>query len=152
MSTAEQEVSSKNVDEHRFNQHVIQEFRASQGRVGGMFEGAALLLLHHTGAKSASERISPLAYQAVGTSYAIFGANAGKPTNPAWLYNLIANPRTIIEVGGRTLEVVARVTEGAERDAIWERQKATNAAWGKYEARTPRSIPVVLLEPVVPNR
>jgi deazaflavin-dependent oxidoreductase (nitroreductase family) len=148
MTESEQQLSQD--AERELNQQVIAEFRANGGRVGGMFEGTPLLLLHHTGAKSGAERVSPLAYQAVGDGYAIFGSNAGKPSHPSWYYNLLAQPRTTIEVGERTIEVTARVAEGAEREAIWERQKQSNAAWAEYETRTARTLPVVLLEPATP--
>jgi deazaflavin-dependent oxidoreductase (nitroreductase family) len=134
-----------------FNQQVIQEFRANGGRVGGMFEGASLLLLHHTGAKSGAQRVSPLVYQAVGDGYAVFASNAGKDTHPAWYHNLIANPRTRIEVGTGTIEVAARVADDAERAPIWARQKELAPGFAEYEAGTSRQIPVVLLEPTPPT-
>lgn len=130
-----------------FNQQVIQEFRANGGRVGGMFEGASLLLLHHTGAKSGASRVSPLVYQAVGDGYAVFASNAGKDTHPAWYHNLIANPRTRVEVGPATIEVSARVADDAERAPVWARQKELAPGFAEYEAGTSRQIPVVILEP-----
>ena len=75
-----------------FNAQIIEEFHANEGRVGGMFEGMPLLLLHHTGAKSGKSRINPLAYQSDGGRYVIFASKAGAPTNPDWYHNLKAQP------------------------------------------------------------
>jgi hypothetical protein len=68
------------------NTLIIEEFRSTGGRVGGFFEGAPLLLLHHTGAKTATERISPLMYQGLGEGYAIFASKEGPPNNPDWFH------------------------------------------------------------------
>ena len=128
------------------NQQVIDEFRANGGRVGGHFDGAPLLLLHHTGAKSGTERVNPVMYQQLGDDYAVFASKAGAPTHPDWYYNLTANPRTTIEVGNETVPVTARFAEGEERDRIWEAQKQAFPQFADYERRTTRTIPVVVLE------
>lgn len=129
------------------NTLIIEEFRSTGGRVGGFFEGAPLLLLHHTGAKTATERISPLMYQGLGEGYAIFASKEGAPNNPDWFHNLLANPDVTVEVGSETIEVTARVAEGAEREPIWTQQKANFPNFAEYEERTAREIPVVILEP-----
>lgn len=136
--------------EHDYNQQVIEEFRANEGRLGGRFKGAPMLLLHHTGAQSGAERVSPVTYQKVGDAYAVFASNAGRDTHPAWYHNLRAHPHTRIEVGAETIEVTARVADAAERAPIWERQKQRYPGFAEYEAGTSRQIPVVLLEPVAP--
>lgn len=136
-------------DFNDFNGKVIEEFRANGGKVGGPFEGADMLLLHHTGARSGAERVSPLGYQPVGDGYAIFASKAGGPANPDWYHNLVANPDATIEVGTGTIKVVARVAEPAERDVIWARQKERSPQFAKYEeTAAPRKIPVVVLDPV----
>jgi deazaflavin-dependent oxidoreductase (nitroreductase family) len=136
-------------DSNDFNGKIIEEFRANGGRVGGPFQGSDVLLLHHTGARTGTERVSPLVYLPVGESYAVFASKAGAPTNPDWYHNLVANPETTIEVGTDTVRVVARVAEPAERDVIWERQKARVPQFAKYEeTAAPRKIPVVVLDPV----
>jgi deazaflavin-dependent oxidoreductase (nitroreductase family) len=134
-------------DMHDFNARIIDEFRANGGKVGGDFEGAPLLLLHSTGAKSGQERISPVMYQAVGDGYAVFGSKCGAPTNPAWVPNLVANPDTTIEVGADTVAVTARVAGGDERDRIWSQQKESFPQFAEYEAKTDRQIPVIVLTP-----
>lgn len=132
-----------------WNEGIIEEFRANQGRVGGRFEGRPLLLLHHRGAKSGVERVNPLAYQALpGGALAVFGSKGGAPTNPDWYHNVQANPRVTVEVGSETFEADARVAEDEERDRIWEKQKRDMPGFADYEGRTSRPIPVVILEPV----
>jgi deazaflavin-dependent oxidoreductase (nitroreductase family) len=130
-----------------WNQQVIDEFRANNGHVGGQFKGAPLLLLHHTGAKSGTERVSPMMYQTVEGGYAVFASKAGAPTNPDWFHNLVANNDARIEIGDKVVPVVARVTEGQERDTIWEKQKTDYPGFAEYEQKTSRLIPVVVLAP-----
>lgn len=134
-------------DVNDWNLRIIEEFRANAGKVGGQFEGAPMLLLHSTGAKSGVERVNPMMYQADGQNYAVFASKAGAPTNPDWFHNLVANPSASIEVGDRTVAVVARMTEGDERERLWSRQKELYPGFADYEAQTTRQIPVVLLEP-----
>lgn len=132
-----------------FNTEIINEFRANQGKVGGPFEGAPVLLLHHTGAKSGIERVNPVVYQPLdGGRYAIFASKAGADTNPDWFHNLVANPRTTIEVGTETVPVVSRVAEGAERETIWSAQKVAAPGFAEYESKTTRQIPVIVLGPI----
>jgi len=128
-----------------FNQQIIEEFRRNGGKVGGQFEGAPLLLLHTTGAKSGAERVNPMMYQQVGDDLAVFASKAGAPTNPDWYHNLLANPRATVEVGSDTYPVESRVAQGQERDRIWEAQKASYPGFADYEAQTTRTIPVVIL-------
>jgi deazaflavin-dependent oxidoreductase (nitroreductase family) len=129
-----------------WNDKVIAEFRANQGRVGGQFEGAPLLLLHSTGAKSRQERVNPVMYQAVGNGFAVFASKAGADTNPDWYHNLRAHPQARIEVGTQTLDVTARVLDADEREPIWEEQKARYPGFADYETKTDRVIPVVMLD------
>lgn len=130
-----------------FNQRIVKEFRAKDGRVGGMFAKLPLLLLHHKGAKTGTDRISPLAYRELDQGWAVFASKAGADTNPAWFHNLMANPRTRIEVGAETVDVQARIAGGAEYDEIWEAQKSDFPAFADYERKTSRDhIPVVVLE------
>ena len=128
------------------NAGIIQEFRANAGKVGGPFEGRNMLLLHSTGAKSGTQRINPLVYQAIDGSFAIFASKGGAPTNPDWYYNLVANTEVTIEVGTETVPVTARVAETEERDQIWTRQKQAISTFADYEAATDRVIPVVVLD------
>jgi deazaflavin-dependent oxidoreductase (nitroreductase family) len=130
-----------------FNAQVIEEFRAGAGRVGGMFEGTSLLLLHHDGAKSGTHRVNPLAYMPDDGRYVVFASKAGAPTNPAWYHNLKANPRTQIEVGTDTLEVVASEAAGEERERLFNAQAEKAPQFTEYAEKTDRVIPVMVLTP-----
>jgi deazaflavin-dependent oxidoreductase (nitroreductase family) len=132
-----------------FNTAIIEEFRENEGKVGGGFAGAPMLLLHHTGAKSGTERVSPLVYQDLGNgSVAIFGSKGGAPTHPAWYLNLLAHPDATIEIGTETRPVRARVATGDERERIWSAQKQAMPGFAEYEKTAgDREIPVVILEP-----
>jgi deazaflavin-dependent oxidoreductase (nitroreductase family) len=131
-----------------WNRNVIEEFRTNDGVVGGMFEGMTLLLLHHTGAKSGSERINPLVYRRDGDNYVIFASKGGAPTNPDWYHNLRANPDASVEVGVQSFAVKARVAEGEERERLWSAQKKDIPQFAEYESKAGREIPVVVLESV----
>jgi deazaflavin-dependent oxidoreductase (nitroreductase family) len=130
-----------------FNTPIIEEFRATEGKVGGRWEGKPLLLLHSVGARSGQERINPVAYQRLENSYAVFASKGGAPTNPDWYYNILAHSDVVIEVGAETLPVRARVAQGEERERIWEKQKRLNPNFAAYEQKTSRTIPVIVLEP-----
>jgi deazaflavin-dependent oxidoreductase (nitroreductase family) len=130
-----------------FNTQIIDEFHANGGRVGGMFDGMTLLLLHHTGAKSGKRRVTPLAYLSDGGRYAVFATKAGAPTNPDWYHNLIAQPNVTIEVGTDTIVAVASETSGEERDRLYRAQAERSPQFAEYEKQTDRVIPVVVLTP-----
>lgn len=92
--------------------------------------------------------MNPLVYQDLGGSIAVFASNAGRPRHPAWYHNLVAHPRSTIEIGTETREVVARTAQGAERAEIWARQKVAAPGFADYEQATDREVPVVVLDPV----
>jgi deazaflavin-dependent oxidoreductase (nitroreductase family) len=135
------------MDFNDFNAKIIEEFRANDGKVGGPFEGAPMLILHTTGAKSGKERVSPLVFQPNGDRWVIFASKGGAPTHPDWYHNLVAHPDGVsIEVGTDTVDVVATVAEGDEHDQLWEAQKAAAPGFAEYEAKAEgRRIPVVIL-------
>jgi deazaflavin-dependent oxidoreductase (nitroreductase family) len=129
-----------------FNQSIINEFRANEGKVGGPFAGAPVVLLHTTGAKSGQARINPLVAQPGedGTLY-IFASKAGAPTNPDWYHNLLAHPEVEIEIGKEHFAATATSLAGPERDRIFTRQKELMPGFADYEAKTTRTIPVIAL-------
>ncbi len=132
-----------------FNAKIIDEFHANEGRVGGMFEGMPLLLLHHTGAKSGQSRINPLAYQSDNGRYVIFASKAGAPTNPDWYHNLKAHPNVKVEVGADTIDVTAGEATGTERERLFRTQVERVPQFGEYEQKASgRVIPVMVLTPV----
>ena len=128
-----------------FNAKVIEEFHANEGRVGGNFAGAPLLLLHHTGARSGKSYINPLVYLDDGERYVIFASKAGAPTNPDWYHNLTAHPEVTVEVGVERFGARASVITGPERDRIYAAHAAENPGFAEYQEKTARIIPVVEL-------
>jgi deazaflavin-dependent oxidoreductase (nitroreductase family) len=131
-----------------WNTQTIEEFRANGGKVGGNFEGAPLLLLHTTGAKTGQERVNPMMYQDLGDGrLAVFASYAGLDMNPAWYHNLIAHPDVTAEIGTATRAFRARTAPTGEREPIWQKQKHDYPGFADYEKKTSREIPVVILEP-----
>ncbi len=129
-----------------YNDSIIDEFRANEGKVGGSFTGMPLLLITSTGAKSGRPHTTPVTYRVDGDRWLVFASAAGAPTNPAWYHNLVAHPDAVIEVGADTVEVTAVVTEPAERDRLFEEQVRDVPRFGEYQEKTSRVIPVVALE------
>jgi deazaflavin-dependent oxidoreductase (nitroreductase family) len=130
-----------------FNERIIEEFRANEGRVGGRFEGNPLLLLHHTGAKSGQSRINPLAYLNDGGRYVVFASKGGAPTNPDWYHNLKAHPNTTIEVGTDTIDVDASEATGEDRERLFGIQAERVPQFAEYQKQIERLIPVMVLTP-----
>lgn len=131
-----------------WNQKVIEEFRANEGRVGGNFEGKTLLLLHTTGAKSQQERINPVACIRDGDRLVVVASKAGAPTHPDWYYNVVANPLAIVEVGTEKIQVRASVAEEPERTRLFEKMIEVMPGFDEYRRKTTRVIPVIVLTPV----
>ena len=129
-----------------FNNAIIEEFRANDGVVGGPFEGATLLLLTSTGAKSGQPRLSPLAYLTIDGKTIIVGSKAGADTNPHWVHNLRANPRAHVEVGTDAYDVVARELPEDERDATYPKIVEIAPGFGDYQSKTSRKIPLFELQ------
>ncbi|MCV7174974.1 nitroreductase family deazaflavin-dependent oxidoreductase [Mycolicibacterium sphagni] len=128
-----------------WNEKIIAEFRANGGKVGGPFEGATLLLLHTTGAKSGQQRISPvMPFDLDGKLY-VAGSYAGADVDPAWLHNLRANPNAHIEIGTDAFDVVAHEVPKEERDALYPRIVEQAPGFGEYQEKTSRVIPVIEL-------
>ncbi|MFF9073990.1 nitroreductase/quinone reductase family protein [Streptomyces sp. NPDC014735] len=134
-----------------FDQSVIDEFRANGGRVGGPFEGADLLLLTTTGARSGKETTTPLGYVRHGDTPLVVGSALGAPSHPAWYHNLLAHPVVRVELGTRTFEALAVPAEGARRDALFAHVVRAAPGYAGYQARTTRILPVVALERAEPE-
>jgi deazaflavin-dependent oxidoreductase (nitroreductase family) len=130
-----------------FNAQIIEEFRANAGKVGGQFDGAPLLLLHTTGARSGQERVHPVVYLADGDRLYVFASKAGAPTNPDWYHNLVANPDVTLELGSETVPARATPLEGEERDRVFRRQAERMPGFADYERKAQgRVIPVIALD------
>jgi deazaflavin-dependent oxidoreductase (nitroreductase family) len=129
-----------------YNTKIIEEFRANAGRVGGPWAGITLILVHHIGAKSGIERVSPLAYSLQGDGrFAIWAANGGSPTHPNWYYNLKADPRIKVEVGTQTFTVLAQELDDTARAELWPKLVTQYPQLGEVQAKTTRQIPVFML-------
>ncbi|WP_433468547.1 nitroreductase/quinone reductase family protein [Spirillospora sp. CA-128828] len=126
-----------------WNRQIIEEFRANAGKVGGRFEGADLLLLTSTGARTGDPHTTPLGYMADGERLLVFATNAGLPANPAWYHNVRADPRVTVEVGTETFDGVAIPVKGGERDKLYARRGELVPAYAEYQRKTSRVIPVV---------
>ena len=133
-----------------WNSSIIREFRSNEGKVGGPFEGAPMIIIHTKGRKSGKDYENPLVYQPAGDDFVIFASKGGAPSHPGWYRNLMANPEIEVEVGTNRYRVRARELEGDEREEVWTKQKQLMPAFAEYEARTKgiREIPVILLERV----
>ena len=132
-----------------WNTSIIEEFRTNEGRVGGMFEGAPLLLLHTTGRRSGHERVNPLMYLPDANRWVVFASKGGHVAHPHWLHNLEADPHATVEVGTETIPVTATILrEGPGRDELYARQVSLRPQFGEYEEKAAghRTIPVVVLE------
>jgi deazaflavin-dependent oxidoreductase (nitroreductase family) len=129
-----------------FNKKVIADFRANGGKVGPPFEGAPMMLLTTTGAKSGHPRTTPLVHTTDGDRLVIIASKAGAPTNPDWYHNLVKNPVVTVEVGTDKFQARAKVVASEERDRLYAAQAAVMPNFAEYETKTTRKIPVVVLE------
>jgi deazaflavin-dependent oxidoreductase (nitroreductase family) len=132
-------------DMNDFNTKIIEEFRANGGVVGGPFEGATILLLTTTGAKSGLVRVNPVVARLEGGNVYVFASKAGAPTNPDWFHNLVADPSVTAELGSETFAARAEVLEGEDRDRVYAAQAEQFPTFAEYQAGTDRVIPVVRL-------
>ena len=133
-------------DQREFNARIVEEFRAGGGRVSGPLADTPLILVHHIGARSGVERVVPLAYlpQPDGR-FVVIASDGGSPRHPSWYYNLKANPRVTVEVGGDTFRVVAQELDPARRTAIWPRIVEWAPSAAEFERLAARTIPVFIL-------
>lgn len=130
-----------------WNTQVITEFRKNHGKVGGNFEGAPIVLIHSTGARSGKLRVNPVMYLKDGRRILVFASKGGADTNPDWYYNLKAHQDTQIEVGDETIEVRADEIKGQERDKLFAKQVSLYPQFGEYQRKTKRVIPIIAFSP-----
>jgi deazaflavin-dependent oxidoreductase (nitroreductase family) len=132
-----------------WNQGVIAEFRANGGHVGGPFDGAPMVLLHHVGRKSGTEYVTPLVYLPgdADDSFYIFASKGGAPANPDWYDNLIAAGEATVEVLASTYQATVTELHGDERDRVYAEQVKRMPGFGEYAQKTEgiRKIPVLRL-------
>jgi deazaflavin-dependent oxidoreductase (nitroreductase family) len=128
-----------------YNRGIIEEFRANAGKVGGRWEGRDLLLLTTTGRKSGRPHTTPVVYTPDGDRLLVYASKGGAPKHPDWYLNLVANPHVVVEVGAERYDATAMPLEGAERDREFAAQAERVPAFGEYQEKTSRTIPVVAL-------
>jgi len=133
-------------ERNEFNQRVIDEFRANQGKVGGQMATIPLLLLTTTGNKTGLQLTKPLAYTKDGDRIFVIASFAGSPHNPAWFTNLVATPTVTVEVGSEKFQARAMVVSGEERQRLFSLQADKLTIFHDYQQKTTRQIPVVVLE------
>ena len=129
-----------------WNKKVIQEFRANNGKVGGVFKNMDLLLLHTVGSRSGSPRLVPLVYTADGGRYVVIASAGGSHRHPDWFFNLAANPEVEVEIGSSRFKARAAVIEEPERSRLYERMAAKYDFFAEYKEKAKRVIPVIVLE------
>lgn len=143
-------------DSEDFNTRVIREFRENHGQVGPPFEGATMILVHHVGARSGTDRVTPVLWFDGGEDrYVIVASKAGMPENPAWYHNVKATPDITVEIGHgpqartETLQVHAEELTGEERERIWTGITSANEGFAGYDRKTKgiRTIPLFALTP-----
>jgi deazaflavin-dependent oxidoreductase (nitroreductase family) len=133
-----------------WNAQTIAEFRANEGRVGGPFEGAPMVLLHHRGRTSGQEYVTPVMYlpnDAEPDTIYVFATKGGAPTSPDWYRNLAASGDGTVERGTETYKVTVGDVTGAERDRVYAEQARRYPGFAEYERQTAgiRVIPVLEL-------
>ncbi|MDQ6617669.1 MAG: nitroreductase family deazaflavin-dependent oxidoreductase [Actinomycetota bacterium] len=130
-------------DGEDWNSGIIKEFRAQGGKVGGQFEGAPMLLLTTTGAKSGKRRTVPLMYLPHGDRVVVFASKAGAATNPDWYHNLVAHPMATVEIGTRVFDTTATVETDEVRDQLFAQQAELYPGFAEYQRMTKRKIPAI---------
>src|SRR5712675_1886526 len=133
------------MDMTALNKNVIAEFRANDGKVDGVFEEGTMALLHHVRVRSGVERVNPVGYFTDGYRIFVVASFGGSDVSPAWYYNLLANPRTTVEIGSETIPVTARELTGAERDERFTKIAETTPMFADFQRKTTRVIPVIEL-------
>jgi deazaflavin-dependent oxidoreductase (nitroreductase family) len=133
-------------NQNDYNQRLIEQFRADRSSNGDAFKGRPLLLLTTTGARSGQRRTAPMMYVRDGERLLVIASNAGAPKHPDWYYNLVAHPHVTVEVGRETYDAIAVVTEGAERQQLWDKIVEQYPFFADHQTKVTRQIPVVALE------
>lgn len=128
-----------------WNASIIAEFREHDGKVGGNFEGAPLLLLHTKGRRTGEERVNPMMYLEHDGRLFVFASKAGADTDPDWFRNLVAQPDVTAEIGTEEIELRAAPLEGDDRDRVYHEQATRYPGFQEYQDKTSRVIPVVEL-------
>lgn len=132
---------------NQFTRAHVAAYRLSGGRVGGEYRGAPVLLLHHTGRLSGKNRVSPLLYLADAERLVVVGSKGGSHKHPAWFLNLREMEETTVEVDGEKRRVKVSVATAPQREELWPRLVEMYGDYARYQERTEREIPLVILSP-----
>ena len=135
-------------DYAEWTKNLIADIRANGLPTSGYFEGRAVMILTTTGAKSGEPREAVVSFSRDGDDYVVVGSKSGEPEDPAWFTNLVANPVVTVEADGLTFQASAKVAEGADRDALWDRHAAEFPGFAEYPSKTDRIIPIARLTPL----
>jgi deazaflavin-dependent oxidoreductase (nitroreductase family) len=134
------------VDAGDYNARIIEEFRTTGGHPGGEWEGTSLILIHHVGARSGTERVTPVGCFPLGDErFAVVASSGGTPSHPGWYHNLKASPVITVEVGSETFTAVAEELAGSDRAELWAKLVARYPTLAAHQAKTTRRFPVLVL-------
>jgi F420H(2)-dependent quinone reductase len=122
-------------------------YRASEGRLLGRLAGMPVLLLTTIGRGSGKPRTAALTYFRDGADFVVIGSFGGSDLPPAWWLNLQRDPRATVLIGGTTSKVTARAATAEQHDRLWPLVTTTHPGYARYQERTTRPIPIVLLTP-----
>lgn len=134
------------MDQKNYNHQLIEDFRANRGKSDSPFANRPMLLLTTTGARSGQPRTTPMMYIHDGDRLLVIASNAGAPKHPDWYRNLVAHPEVTVEVGNETYPATAIVTEGTEREQLWNSIVEKYPFFTDHQAKTTRQIPIIALE------
>jgi len=135
-------------DYAEFTRNLIADIRANGRPTSGYFVERPVMVLTTTGAKTGEPRTAVVSFSRDGDDYIVVGSKSGEPDDPAWFANLRANPVVTVEADGKTFQARATVTEGADRDALWDRHVAEHPQFAEYPSKTGRIIPIARLTPL----
>lgn len=131
-----------------WTRNLIADIRANGRPTSGYFDGQAVMVLTTTGSKSGEPREAVVTFTRDGDDYVVVGSKSGAPEDPAWFTNLVVDPVVTVEADGRTFQARARVVDGADRDALWDRHLLEHPQFGEYPSKTDRIIPIARLSPI----
>jgi F420H(2)-dependent quinone reductase len=133
---------------NQFTRGHVLTYRLTRGLMGGSFRGIPILLLNHVGRRSGKWRTSPLSYLPDGEDMVVVGSRGGSHRHPGWFLNLREMDETTVEVGGRTIPVSVKVATPAQRRRLWPKVVDLYGGYERYQERTDREIPLVILSPI----
>ena len=124
----------------------VKSYRETGGKFGHLWRGAPTLLLTTTGAKSGEPRTMALIYGRSGDDYLLVASNGGATDHPQWFKNLRETPDVEIQVHDEVFPARARLATDEEKPAMWREMTSHWPAYDRYQEKTERPIPLVVLE------